>query len=440
MLQYDILPVDVVETDGIDQAIMAGLSGDLPQAEQQTLEALLDRIRSENLGDDAVLDLLADCLERTVRARSLATELGQATVAEIDFSAVVSMAIEYSARLAGADHAALCLCDAPFERVRQYGDDNGSITARELPQANVELLVEAEQGASIPLLHDAVCAGCLVQADVGHCLSLPLEVNEQRLGALCVMRDAGRAPFGRAAVAAGEHYAGWVAVALANANKIRAARDLARAERETMVAHLHDNVAQTLSLLNMRVEGVEDALGDQASPEVLARLNAVKSAVHEVFGQVRMALSDFRTPAAPPAKDLITALTVCAEAFQETAGIPVEFVVAGKCMLPEAVQVQAMNIVREALVNIRRHAQASHVLLELVSTKHEVRITVQDNGVGFTVAPATDGHHLGLTIMHERARRSGARLTIDSVPGCGTKVSLTYQISASDAATNGHGL
>ena len=272
MLRYDILPMDVVETDRLDRAMFSGVSGDLPEPEPRALEVLLDRIRTENLGDDAVLDLLADCLERTVRARSLATELGQATVAEIDFSAVVSMAIEYSTRLAGADHAALCLRDAPFERVAQYGDNNGSITARELPQANVELLVEAEQGESIPLLHDAVCAGCLVQADVGHCLSLPLEVNEQRLGALCVMRDAGRAPFERADVAAGEHYAGWVAIALANANKIRAARELARAERETMVAHLHDNVAQTLSLLNMRVEGVEDALGDHASPEVLARL------------------------------------------------------------------------------------------------------------------------------------------------------------------------
>ncbi len=390
------------------------------------METLVAMLRNNDRASEVALDLLAEYIESTVYRRTLVTALGQATVAEIELPAVVSKVLDCVTWLVGAKSAALCLRGVTAHRVQHFGCDDQSIVARELKSASVELLAEQQPGAHVPLQRNAVCSGCLMPASAAYCLSLPLQIAGQSLGELCAIRSAGDGSFTEADIAIGQEYAGWAAIAIANANKILAARDIARAERETIVAHLHDNVAQTLSLLNIRVESVEEALNGHASPEVLARLAAVKTTVHEVFGQVRTVLSDIRTPA-PAGTDLVTALRVCVEAFQETTGLPVDFVVAGQWSLSETAQAQAINIIREALVNIRRHARATYVVLEVVGHQQGLRILVQDNGVGFVAEPDGAGIHLGLTIMRERARRSGAHLTIDSLPGCGTRISLFYQ-------------
>ncbi len=425
MLHYSELPIDRPVNDYHGYAGPPGIPVPADRAAPDDLQSLLEYVRY-NDADEVIDGFLARCLESAERTHALVTELGRATVSEIEFSSVVSMVIENSRLVAGAGHAALCLHDASSARVLHFGEDERSSTLSERRRDSIELTAQSGIGDGVALRRSATCSGCLVEGEVGHCLSFPLQAGEQQPGILCVMRSAGDAPFSQADVAVGRQYAGWAAIAITNANRIRATREVARAEREAMVAHLHDNVAQTLSLLNLRVERVEEALESHATPEALTQVRAVKAAVREVFGQVRTALSDLRTPGSP-SKDLVTTLAACVEAFRETAGLPVEFVVVGRCELPESAQEQAINVVREALVNIRRHAHASHVLLELFGTDRELRITVQDNGVGFDAAQGGTEHHLGLTIMGERARRSGAYMEIDSVPGCGTRIVLSYK-------------
>lgn len=437
MLHHNELPIDYLADESHRGAEPPVIPVPADRAAPDDLQWLLEYARRSGAGE-AIDGILARCLESAERTHALVTELGRATVGEIEFSSVVGMVIENSRLLAGAGHAALCLHDASSERVQHFGEVDRAVASSELHRDIIELTTQRGIDDEVGLRRSATCSGCPVQGEIGHCLSFPLQVGEQQPGVLCVMRSAGDAPFNQADVAAGRQYAGWAAIALANANRIRATRELARAEREAMVAHLHDNVAQTLSLLNLRVEGVEEALVSHGSPETLSQVRAVKAAVHEVFGQVRTALSDLRAPVSH-AKDLVTALTACVEAFRETAGLPVEFVVAGRCELSQSAQVQALNIVREALVNVRRHAQASHVLLEVFDTGHELRIAVQDNGVGFDTAQGRVEHHLGLTIMSERARRSGAHLVIDSVPGCGTRVVLSYKNLPDNEAIAGVG-
>ena len=89
------------------------------------------------------------------------------------------------------------------------------------------------------------------------------------------------------------------------------------------------------------------------------------------------------------------------------------------------VQIQVLHIVQEALSNVRKHARATQVWLD-VRQQPEWRFEVRDNGEGFTIdAPTADETHVGLRIMSERAQRIGAQLDTASRQGHGSSVILT---------------
>jgi two-component system nitrate/nitrite sensor histidine kinase NarX len=89
------------------------------------------------------------------------------------------------------------------------------------------------------------------------------------------------------------------------------------------------------------------------------------------------------------------------------------------------VQVQVLHVVQEALSNVRKHAQASQVWVE-VQQAPRWRVEVRDDGCGFDEGGvASDETHVGLRIMRERAQRIGATVEVASVPGSGTCVVLT---------------
>jgi two-component system nitrate/nitrite sensor histidine kinase NarX len=89
------------------------------------------------------------------------------------------------------------------------------------------------------------------------------------------------------------------------------------------------------------------------------------------------------------------------------------------------VQVQLLHVVQEALSNVRKHAGASQVWLD-VQQQPLWRIEVRDDGRGFAHDDAArDEMHVGLRIMRERAAGIGAQVDVDSAPGEGTRVVVT---------------
>jgi two-component system nitrate/nitrite sensor histidine kinase NarX len=93
-------------------------------------------------------------------------------------------------------------------------------------------------------------------------------------------------------------------------------------------------------------------------------------------------------------------------------------------------QIQVLHIVQEALSNVRKHARASQVWLD-VQQQPEWRFEVRDDGVGFLPHnEQLDETHVGLRIMTERAQRIGADLNVISTPGHGSSVILTLPPTA----------
>jgi two-component system nitrate/nitrite sensor histidine kinase NarX len=105
--------------------------------------------------------------------------------------------------------------------------------------------------------------------------------------------------------------------------------------------------------------------------------------------------------------------------------LSVLFQVSGEGLpLPADVQVQVLHVVQEALSNIRKHARATQVVLEVGIGAHW-RIAVADDGIGFAPGQALpQSSHVGLKIMQERAARIGASVQVQSEAGQGTKVTL----------------
>jgi signal transduction histidine kinase len=99
-------------------------------------------------------------------------------------------------------------------------------------------------------------------------------------------------------------------------------------------------------------------------------------------------------------------------------------------MLTPAGEAHLLRIVQEAMVNIRKSAQASHVRVIFERVDGALQVLIEDNGCGFEVAKAlaSVGHH-GLGIMRERAKEMGGRLEVESHPGDGTQVRLIVPLA-----------
>ena len=83
-------------------------------------------------------------------------------------------------------------------------------------------------------------------------------------------------------------------------------------------------------------------------------------------------------------------------------------------------------ILTEALTNIHRHADAEKVAVLFEQNQDKVLMTIEDNGRGFHTDLDYGGHHYGLRIMQTRAERSGGSLIVESGPGQGTRIMVSF--------------
>jgi nitrate/nitrite-specific signal transduction histidine kinase len=195
-------------------------------------------------------------------------------------------------------------------------------------------------------------------------------------------------------------------------------------ERNLLAQELHDSIAQSLAFLNIQVQLLHEDLQKGQTAAALQSLEQIREGVQESYDDVRELLVHFRTRIG--STDLATAIRSALEKFEGQTGIRTAFNLKGKApeLLPEQV-LQVMHIVQESLSNVRKHARAGRVDVELAGDG-ECMVTIRDNGAGFDAARDAGDTHVGLRIMRERAHRIGAELTLESVPGTGTRICLAF--------------
>ena len=196
-------------------------------------------------------------------------------------------------------------------------------------------------------------------------------------------------------------------------------------ERSRIARSLHDSLAQSLSFINMRFQMLSKnkLLPDDKS--VRDNIEMIRDGIQYCYEDVRELLDHFR--AKPQYGNFAETVRSVIERSRKQAGIPVVLHISGgDCLLNSEQQTQALFILQEALSNIRKHADAqqAEVLLE---NGDGFTIIVRDDGQGFdpeSRAEAEPGQHIGLSVMHERAEKIGAEISIRSRPGSGTEVRL----------------
>jgi two-component system nitrate/nitrite sensor histidine kinase NarX len=201
-------------------------------------------------------------------------------------------------------------------------------------------------------------------------------------------------------------------------------REAAVAEERSFIAReLHDSIAQSLAFLKIQLGLLRSDIRGADAARIQSTLRELDAGVHESLGDVRELLVHFRTRT--NTEDIAPALRTTLRKFEHQTGLITHMQVQGDGLpLPADVQVQVLHVVQEALSNVRKHAQAREVWID-VQQSPQWRVEVRDDGCGFEATGAVpDETHVGLRIMRERAQRIGASVEVASVPGSGTCVVL----------------
>ncbi|GAB4550209.1 MAG: type IV pili methyl-accepting chemotaxis transducer N-terminal domain-containing protein [Rhizobacter sp.] len=295
---------------------------------------------------------------------------------------------------------------------------------------------QAPSGARVIPIHsmdDSAMKHC-AHAGFEAVVSVPIRLHDRLMGELNLFYHAHVNP-SEAERSLLEALAAHLASGMENLRLSALAKEAAVSQERTFIAReLHDSIAQSLAFLKIQVQLMRDALASGDAASVDKTLGEIDVGVRESYGDVRELLMHFRTRT--NTEDIEPALATTLRKFEHQSGIGAELSMRGNGMpLSPDLQVQVLHIVQEALSNVRKHAGAHHVWLDV--QQHPVwRFQVRDDGQGFaTDGPAPGETHVGLRIMGERAQRIGARLEVVSEPGHGTSVTLTLPASATGQTT-----
>ncbi len=217
---------------------------------------------------------------------------------------------------------------------------------------------------------------------------------------------------------------------LAKADRERRERELSRAqyvsgviiaqedERKRIARELHDSTSQSLTSLLVGLQNLKGA----SSPESLSdHIDELRAIIGNTLDEVRTIAWQLR-PTMLDDLGLMSAMQRHIDDFQHRYGLSVDLLVTGVDQrLPLEMETSIYRIVQEALTNVARYAQATSASVIIDRHADNLRIIIEDNGVGFDPDLVKgQGKSLGLQGIRERAALFGGRLDIESAPEKGT--------------------
>jgi signal transduction histidine kinase len=216
--------------------------------------------------------------------------------------------------------------------------------------------------------------------------------------------------------------AGSLALAVDNARWFGRLRTLgAEAERARIARDLHDRIAQSLAYVGFELDRLSTASGE---PE----LRELHQVVRDVVAELRETLYQLRTTVTEE-QGLRQLAAGYVRRWSERTGIPVVLEADDSARrLPLQVEQELWRILQEALTNVERHADAEHAWVRWHVDSDCAALEVRDDGRGID-DDGIDRDRFGLLGIRERADAVGARLTLDSGPGQGTRILVELEVA-----------
>lgn len=215
-------------------------------------------------------------------------------------------------------------------------------------------------------------------------------------------------------------------------------------EKTRIARELHDDLGQLLTALKIDLFSLDQALDESGarSPDVLDRVASMRSLIDMTMASVRRIAADLR-PVMLDDLGLVPAIEWLAHDFTQRYGISLEHRVdTGDVEFSSEAATALFRIVQEALTNVARHAQATHVVLTLSVDAENCLLRVADDGRGAygaaqpssgatgpeDVLPARD-KSFGLLGIRERAHMLGGAVATDTAPGKGFTLTITLPLA-----------
>ncbi|AUJ80657.1 nitrate/nitrite two-component system sensor histidine kinase NarQ [Enterobacter cancerogenus] len=199
-------------------------------------------------------------------------------------------------------------------------------------------------------------------------------------------------------------------------------------ERATIARELHDSLAQVLSYLRIQLTLLKHAVPEENAPaqtiiaDFSRELNNAWQQLRELLTTFRLTLNHANLPAA-----LQESLDGLQSQTQAKLTLDCRL---SSLALDAQKQVHLLQIVREAVLNAIKHAEASEITVSCITAADGTHtVTIRDNGIGIGEASEPPGHY-GLNIMRERAGRLGGTLSFSQPPNGGTQVSVRFSTPA----------
>lgn len=336
-------------------------------------------------------------------------EIGQAILAGEDSERLLNRVARRAREMADAATSVIAMPRPGGEGLQLVVvDGEGADSLRDV------LVRDDGDGGDAPDLGRAMRASGLDPA-----VTVPLVAAGRRLGLLGIANRRGGAAFTADERQVVELFAAQAAVAI---EYDRARDELRRLdlmeERERIGRELHDGVIQSLFAVGMNLQA---AAARAAGPELEQRLNVAVTEIDNAIRDLRNYIFGLR-PGILADRQLAQAIQGLASDFERESGViilaDVDPAVAARLASQAGDIVQ---LVRESLSNVTRHASATTCRVSLREADGEAVLEIDDDGQGFDVE-AAPGPGQGLPNLRERARSMGAALEIESSAGTGTTV------------------
>ncbi len=205
-----------------------------------------------------------------------------------------------------------------------------------------------------------------------------------------------------------------------------AAERAANAERVELSRWLHEGLAQELAAVGWALDGLARHATDEAKVRSeAAELRLVVDSALRIVHRKAVALREVEREL----DGLRALIERCAADFTRRTGLPVKMLTSEALdLVPPSYAVLCLNVVQEALTNVAKHANASHVRIECRNERQMVRISIADDGRGMDMGARVKPDSLGLLGLNERLTGIGGALTVSNVEGSGVLVDARVPI------------
>ncbi len=364
-----------------------------------------------------------DWAAAATEARRRLEALDAATVAisqELSLERVLQIIVDSVRPLVGARYAALGIPDdhGTMERFITSGISEAQRAAiGAAPRGRGLLGISLHESSTIRVddiaAHPASAGFPPHHPPMTTLLSVAVKVEGRAIGNLYLTDRVDGQPFSKDDEQLVESFARHAGLAIHNARMHEELRQLAiLQERERIAQDLHDGSIQSLYAVSLALEDTEELM-DSDPAQAVARIDHAIESIHGTIQEIRDFIMGL-DPDARTAVDLLSGLAALTDEFERSTLIEVELASDPDVPLDPDETLQLIQLTREAMSNVARHAEASKVVVNVEDRRERLMLSIIDDGRGFDTSTGQRPGHHGLTNMHARAESLGGSLAIDS--------------------------